>query len=257
MKKVVKKQRDYRWLVHEKNGVFEINRHNDGFFLEGVIDEAIFKAKEENRLIKFCLVGVTASVLADSDSKLLRRDFWRAMKYFIDRSSVGPYPKARLTRSEIKHDALMEEEGTLESRERRREGFGGCDGTEQSYRANNKLDQALRFDAKNQKEWEEYKNETGYYWCRYMEYWARIMQYEMEDNMKPLAEIALSASDEACSVVSVSGRVFVSAVAALSKYWKHGEELRRWYNLHVQHGNEGKKANESGSVLNPNVLNAR
>lgn len=45
------------------------------------------------------------------------------------------------------------------------------------------------------------------------------------------------------------------AVSILSQVWIHGEELRRWHNLDSQIGTEGEKANESGGVLNPAVLN--
>lgn len=45
------------------------------------------------------------------------------------------------------------------------------------------------------------------------------------------------------------------AVSALAKFWVHGEQLRIWHNLDIQIGNEGEKANESGGVLNPALLN--
>jgi hypothetical protein len=41
----------------------------------------------------------------------------------------------------------------------------------------------------------------------------------------------------------------------LASCWEHGEELRRWHNLKTQIRDEGEKANESGGVLNPALLN--
>jgi hypothetical protein len=45
------------------------------------------------------------------------------------------------------------------------------------------------------------------------------------------------------------------AVSILSHFWKHGEELRRWHKIDTQIGDVGDKANESGGVLNPALLN--
>ena len=55
----------------------------------------------------------------------------------------------------------------------------------------------------------------------------------------------------------ITGFMYGCAVSILSAWWIHGEELRRWHNLDVQIDNEGEKANESGSVLNPAILNVR
>jgi hypothetical protein len=53
----------------------------------------------------------------------------------------------------------------------------------------------------------------------------------------------------------ITGFMYGAAVAVLAKCWEHGEQLRRWHNLVTQVGNEGEKANESGAVLNPALLN--
>jgi len=37
--------------------------------------------------------------------------------------------------------------------------------------------------------------------------------------------------------------------------WAHGEALRLWHNLKYQLRDEGEKANETGGVLNPALLN--
>ena len=54
---------------------------------------------------------------------------------------------------------------------------------------------------------------------------------------------------------SKSGFQYGAAVTTLAACWEHGDELRRWHNLKSQIGNEGEKANESGGVLNPAILN--
>jgi len=53
----------------------------------------------------------------------------------------------------------------------------------------------------------------------------------------------------------ITGFMYGCAVAILAKVWVHGEALRRWHNLKTQLRDEGEKANESGGVLNPALLN--
>lgn len=53
----------------------------------------------------------------------------------------------------------------------------------------------------------------------------------------------------------ITGFMYGCAVSALAHFWAHGEALRRWHNLDTQIGTEGEKANESGGVLNPALLN--
>lgn len=52
----------------------------------------------------------------------------------------------------------------------------------------------------------------------------------------------------------ITGFMYGCVVAMLADGWEHGEELRRWHNLKTQIGNEGEKANERGTVLNPAIL---
>ena len=56
---------------------------------------------------------------------------------------------------------------------------------------------------------------------------------------------------------SLTGFQYGCAVAILATVWEHGEALRRWHNLDTQIGDEGVRANESGGVLNPALLNIR
>lgn len=53
----------------------------------------------------------------------------------------------------------------------------------------------------------------------------------------------------------ITGFMYGCAVQALAYFWVYGEELRRWHNLDTQIQNEGERANETGGVLNPAVLN--
>jgi len=53
----------------------------------------------------------------------------------------------------------------------------------------------------------------------------------------------------------ITGFMYGCAVAALAHFWRHGEPLRRWHNKGTQIGTEGDRANETGGVLNPAILN--
>lgn len=55
----------------------------------------------------------------------------------------------------------------------------------------------------------------------------------------------------------ITGFMYGCMMEGLSTYWAYGEELRRWHNVDAQIGTEGDRANESGGVLNPALLNVR
>ncbi len=86
----------------------------------------------------------------------------------------------------------------------------------------------------------------------YCEVWANLMEQEI-DSGKKLEDIAERTSRSA-DQEGITGFMYGCAVSILSKVWKHGEQLRLWHNIDIQIKNEGEKANESGSVLNPALL---
>ena len=87
----------------------------------------------------------------------------------------------------------------------------------------------------------------------YTQRWAEMMEAKLEAGEK-LEDIADKTSHEA-DTEGITGFMYGCAVSILSQVWEHGEELRRWHNKDVQIGDEGDKANESGGVLNPALLN--
>lgn len=88
---------------------------------------------------------------------------------------------------------------------------------------------------------------------RFAETWANLMEQKMAQG-KPLHEVARDCSHEA-DVEGITGFMYGCAVQILAAVWEHGEELRRWHNRDAQIGDEGERANESGGVLNPAILN--
>ena len=104
----------------------------------------------------------------------------------------------------------------------------------------------------DQASWDEglANNQDSYGACayRYCERWANLMEERMVD--APLEEIAKQASHDA-NTEGITGFQYGCAVSILAHVWEHGEQLRRWHNLDRQIKDEGKKANESGGVLDP------
>jgi hypothetical protein len=88
---------------------------------------------------------------------------------------------------------------------------------------------------------------------RYAETWARMMQKRVAEGES--VAFAAQATRFVADKEGITGFMYGCAVSILAACWVHGEELRRWHNLDSQIGNEGEKANESGGVLNPAVLN--
>lgn len=83
--------------------------------------------------------------------------------------------------------------------------------------------------------------------------WANMMEARMAEGAT-LEDIAKATSHEA-DTEGITGFMYGCAVSILSQVWIHGEQLRRWHNLDTQIKDEGVKANESGGVLNPAILN--
>jgi hypothetical protein len=97
------------------------------------------------------------------------------------------------------------------------------------------------------------EDEYGKAIFRYADKWARIMEGRMAGGAK-LEDCADEASHLADDE-GITGFMYGAAVSTLARLWVHGEELRRWHNLKTQIRDEGVRANDSGGVLNPALLN--
>lgn len=88
---------------------------------------------------------------------------------------------------------------------------------------------------------------------RYASEWATRMEAKQAAGglIKDIAEPTSREADDE----GITGFMYGMAVQILSQIWIHGEALRLWHNLSTQIGNEGEKANETGGVLNPALLN--
>jgi hypothetical protein len=88
---------------------------------------------------------------------------------------------------------------------------------------------------------------------RYAERWADLIEAAMT-NGESLEDVAKRTSHEA-DTEGITGFMYGAAVSVLTTVWEHGDRLRRWHNLDTQIRNEGERANESGGVLNPAIIN--
>lgn len=114
------------------------------------------------------------------------------------------------------------------------------------------------FDVTNEAKWAKWRksNEDDGYGeacLRYAARWAKQMDAKIAGGAK-VEEIAEATSHEA-NTEGITGFMYGAAVSMLAECWRHGEALRRWHNVKTQVGEEGEKANESGGVLNPAIVN--
>jgi len=80
----------------------------------------------------------------------------------------------------------------------------------------------------------------------YAEFWAKLMQIEIAKghSVKDIAD----SSQEGLNFLGITGFMYGCAVQALARFWKHGEELRKWHNKEY-----GVSEDKEG-VVNPAIL---
>jgi hypothetical protein len=87
----------------------------------------------------------------------------------------------------------------------------------------------------------------------YAEKWADKME-KLIDHGYTINKMARETSHEASDEMGgITGYMHSKAAWVLAAFWIHGEELRQWHNLDVDL-EQGKQANEDGTILNAAVL---
>lgn len=239
-------------LYEEESGVFAVLL---GANIKSTIKEAIKLSSDENRIISFCFNDVLIAVKANSDSRLIYRDWIRAIDGYVQKEIVGPYPKRNLAIEERRTDAWTEARNELRRNKLRAE--YAIEACEKRKALEAKLKSVPNIALVDERDWNDVKeNNKEDPWSSailtYAERWARFMQFEM-DNGSKLEDVAESTSQEA-DLEGISGYMYGRAVSVLVHYWRYGEQLRIWHNLSMQVGNEGERANANGTVLNPALL---
>ena len=79
---------------------------------------------------------------------------------------------------------------------------------------------------------------------RYMNKWAELMEKRIANGEK-ISDIADQTSYQA-DTEGITGFMYGCAVSALSEFWEHGEELRRWHNKEYNYEGDG--------VINPAII---
>jgi hypothetical protein len=87
--------------------------------------------------------------------------------------------------------------------------------------------------------------------------WAEAMEPRLDagESLADIADDTFRAVDRDLGNLGLTVFQYGAAVSILAQVWQHGEELRRCHNLATQFGDEGERANETGGVLNPALLN--
>jgi hypothetical protein len=224
--------------------------------IHSAIDQAIAESAACGEQCQFEFNGVTVVVAGDSNAELIYRDWDRGMRRYIGKNpTIGPYPKAELSAEEIASDAAIRAEHERLSAIRQEEYAKAA--RDKKKLLEGALSVAGPIELANEAGWKTFveANKDGYGGrvVRYAEEWARLMQTRIangETIPQCAQELSHLADDD-----GITGFMYGCAVSVLSKTWKHGEALRRWHNKETQIGTEGDKANESGGVLNPALLN--
>jgi hypothetical protein len=108
------------------------------------------------------------------------------------------------------------------------------------------------------------KNSHDGYSARVVSYgedWAKLLEAGIPDDATEAQVIGILGRDDFANNAShtadtdgITGFMYGCAVSAMSRFWIHGEALRRWHNKDTQIGTEGDEANKTGGVLNPALL---
>lgn len=234
-------------------GMFEVSAAI-GTSITSAIRDAINIAQGLQSRIRFTFNDVIVSVLPGSDPALIYRDWSRAIDGCIGKS-IGPNPARFLTDEELVNDHRVRDEN--ERRWQAQQAEWAAEAAAKRALVETKLAGAPRMEESDPEAWETFimanQNSYGRGIIEYAERWARLMQLEMA-NGKTLEEVAQATAQEA-DIDGMSGFSYGAAVSTLVACWKHGDQLRRWHNLDTQLGDEGERANETGGVLNPALLN--
>jgi len=223
--------------------------------INSTIKNAIEESVRCGDACQFDFNGVTVLVDAESDPRLIHRDWLRGMSgYLGDNPTVGPHPAPELTEEDIASDNSVQEENDRK-RKIQEEAYAKKQ-REKELVLEGALGNAGPIELSDSDGWKSFvdknKDDYGSGVVRYAERWARLMQVRI-DAGDSIADCAEDLSHLANSE-GITGFMYGCAVATLSKCWTYGEELRRWHNKETQIGTEGDKANESGGVLNPALL---
>jgi hypothetical protein len=220
---------------------------------EAIVLAVALSAENAGELVGFDFNGIKVRVDQDSNTWLIMRDWQRAIEGCVPDKIVGPHPAAELSDREEALDAKIRAENTLRQKATAEKRARQQAAKQATLSAALSVSPPIAFF--DTEEWrkavESNQDPYGKAAVMFAENWARLMQARMADGA-PVADVAKECSWVAA--IDITGFQYGCAVALLSRCWVHGGNLRRWHNLDTQIGDEGKRANASGGVLNPALL---
>ena len=226
----------------------EMNYHS---VITDAVKEAIMAANVFDELVKFHFNGVNITVHGGSNARAALRDIRRARNGYIDKD-VGPYYRPKLKMADRANDrrlhARYKRKNQKEQKKREAEALIHKE------RVEAKLAGAPAIDVSDPVHWQAMFADKQGYWLiiDYADCWGRLMQLEMLQG-KTLEEAAEATADEA-DIFGASGSVLDMALLLLVKYWKHGEQLRRWHNLRHLGSEKGEEANAKPHAVVSTVI---
>ncbi|MCR4336713.1 MAG: hypothetical protein NUV91_02760 [Candidatus Omnitrophica bacterium] len=212
----------WRW---SKNPAFDIEPL-PGSNIVQAIATALRLSNLNSRVIRMKFNDITIVVAPDSDSKLLLRDFHRAIQG-SHHENVGPHPAPVLTSEEIAHDDAI----LAENAHRRA-------AAQADYNAKKRIKRErvttivadIAFESCDLDGWVKYceanNDPYGAAVIEYSELWARLMQIKIR-NGQTLENMAEVCSQEA-DIDGITGFMYNCAINILGTFWVHGPELLRY-----------------------------
>jgi len=194
--------------------------------------EGVRIAKQKSVIVEFDFNGINMAATPDTDPAELARSYSKECQLRHERWIASPEYKAQQDEAKRKDDERKAKVADILAAAPEHMTLRDSDSWNKSCAAN--------------------KDGYGGAVMSYAERWARMMEVRIEGGAK-LNDIADECSHLA-DEEGITGFMYGCAVSILSKVWIHGEALRVWHNLKTQLRNEGVKANESGTVLNPAVI---
>ena len=219
-----------------------------GDSFRAVAEKAREIAKKKKVIVEFEFNGVTCLVSNKTVVEWLNRDYCNA--HIMEWKTVGhDCPMAYDHDTEIELRTRQLKQATQQKEEDKKQAM-----------ANQKEADAIKEETKEvkfeviagkEKEYKKYvedNSKDGYSKAvvDYSDSWAKLMQVEISKG-KTIVECT-DETQEGLGYMGITGFQFGCVMQALSSYWKHGEELRKWHNKAY-----GVSEDEKG-VVNPAIM---
>lgn len=210
------------------------------------VAERAKRMARETLTVEFEFNGIINLVTKDTNLDWLFRDYCNS--WLMDWKTVGPNCLETYS-VEIQNDLNSRKTIQDEKDEKRRKEVEAKDRQEQAAFEGKVAGVELEIIPEKAEEYKAYveKNSKDGYSrgvIDYAENWAKLMQVEIAKG-KTVQEVA-DETQKGLGYLGITGFMYGCAVNGLSRYWKHGEALRKWHNK--EYGYEGE------GVVNPAVL---